>query len=143
MLNRSVRTKIIGGVLALGLVGMTAGTASAEDIGDRKEGCNRYEICFSEHWKNYRYQKHFHYEGEHTGYRWYDTKRNRATSRDIRNSASAVANRDGRCDVRVVNDRGILPDTTRTFGNVPNRVDWRYLDKLNDANDRHERINCA
>jgi len=133
---------VAAGSLAAASLGLVAAGATAADVGDGKLACNRYEICFSKDYPASKYQKHFYYGANHEGYVWTDTSNGYATNMAVRNSASAVANRDGSCDVKVVNDRGILPDSTITIGNVPDKVSWRYLDSINDANDRHERFNC-
>lgn len=141
-----MRTLVRGLVVSAGAAALAvAGTAVASaDSGDNNIPCNKGEICFSRDYGNYRYQKHFWYAGNHAGYVWFDTVAKVGTNQPIRNSASAVANRDTSCDVRVVNDRGILPDFTVTIGNLPGSTTWRYVGAtLNDANDRHERVNCA
>jgi transposase len=136
-----VRVLVAGaGSLALAVAGASV---AAADSGDGNVACNRGEICFSRDWGNYRYQKHFWYAGADAGYVWFDTATGVATNRAIRNDASAVANRDTLCDVRVVNDRGLLPDSTITIGNLPGSVSWKFLGSINDANDRHERVNCG
>lgn len=140
----STRIARIGAATAaLMAVGVAGAAAASADSGDGQEACNRYEICFSKHWDNYRYQKHFWYSGSHANYVWWDRSEHKATTSYVQNSASALANRDGSCDVKVVNDRGIFPDSTITIPNYPGSVAWRYLDHLNDANDRHERTNCG
>ncbi len=136
-----LRILAIGSLTAVS-VGVVAAGASAADVGDGKLACNKYEICFSKDYPASKYQKHFYYSANHEGYVWTDTSNGHATNIGVRNSASSVANRDGSCDVKVVNDRGILPDSTITIGNSPGSVSWRYIGSINDANDRHERFNC-
>lgn len=140
------RTRVVAAALAstagaLGALFVGAGAAAADD-GDRSVACSRGEICFSRDNPASRYQKHFWYVGNHAGYTWYDVAAKRVTNWQIRNDASSLSNRDTICDVRVVNDRGVLPDITQIVPNRPDQNLFVGLDRVNDANDRHERTNC-
>ena len=140
--TRVLVTAIASTAAALGTICLGAGPAAADD-GDRSPACNRGEICFSRDFPASRYQKHFWYVGNHAGYTWYDVQARQVTNRAIRNDASALSNRDTLCDVKVVNDRGVLPDTTQIVPNRPGENYFVFLDRVNDANDRHERTNCS
>jgi hypothetical protein len=119
-----------------------AGTASA-DNGDGNPACNRGEICYSRDFPASRYQKHYWYVANHGGDTWVNVDTRQTTSREVRNDASALSNRDTLCDVKVINDRGVLPDDYVIVPNRPGENYFVYLGRINDANDRHERTNCS
>lgn len=109
---------------------------AAADSGDGRRSCNLGEICFSKDYPASSWQKHFWYAGDHQGYYWFNVSTG-ASGTAVRNSASAIKNRDTVCRVKVVNDRNVLPDGVEIYS--PNDTTWRYLSSVNDANDRHER----
>jgi transposase len=139
--TRVAATAVAATAAALGALFAGAGTAAADD-GDRSPACNRGEICFSRDNPASRYQKHFWYAGNHAGSNWYDVSARKVTDWGVRNDASSLSNRDTICDVKVVNDRGVLPDFIQIVPNRPAVNVFVGLDRVNDANDRHERTNC-
>lgn len=140
--TRVIATAVASTAAALGALFVGAGTAAA-DNGDGNPACNRGEICFSRDNPASKYQKHFWYVGNHGGVTWVDVTTKRTTTREVRNDASSLSNRDTLCDVKVINDRGVLPDTTQIVPNRPGENYFVGLSRVNDANDRHERTNCS
>lgn len=132
------RTLGVAGLSIALLSGLVAVPMNASaDSGDGKLACNAGEICLSRDWPATRYQKHFWNGGSHDGYSWVNTQTGGATYTKVQNSASSVKNRDSRCYMKIVNDRGPLPDNYKV---IANDSTWRYVgDQMNDANDRHER----
>lgn len=121
---------------AMGLA-VSVSPAFAGDYGDGKLSCNSGEICLSKHYGDYTWQKHFWYGASHSGYYWTNVNTGSGGTAVV-NSASAIKNRDTSCAVKVVDDRGWLPDNYATFASGD--TVWRYVgSELNDRNDRHER----
>ncbi len=128
---------IAAGALAASLAGMTAATA---DSGDGNLGCNAYEICFSRDTGNTTYQKHFWYGANHDGYKFTNVSTGAGTSSLLEDNAAQVRNRDGSCDVKVIDWNGALPSVSQT---VSNNGVWTMLqDGVRDQNNEHQRVNC-
>lgn len=137
------RQSLIGVTVALALAG-GVGPAAAADVGDGQLGCNIYEICFSRDDSNNTYQKHFYNAGSHDNYTFTNVNTGATNQGALKDGADKIANRDGSCDVRVVDDRGLYPDDVQTVPNNSGSVVWVSLDSsVDNENDRHERVNCA
>lgn len=131
--------KVMLGISALALLAGTA-TAATADSGDGNLGCNTYEICFSRDAGNTTYQKHFWYSANHDGYKFTNVSTGGATSSLLEDNAAQVRNRDGSCDVKVIDWNGALPSKTQT---VANNSVWTMLaDGVRDQNNEHQRVNC-
>ena len=130
--------KVMLGLSALALLAGTATTATA-DSGDGSLACNTYEICFSRDTGNTNHQKHFYYSANHDGYRFTNVNTG-ASSGVLEDNAAQVRNRDGSCDVKVIDWNGALPSVTHT---VSNNSVWTMLkDGVRDQNNEHTRVNC-
>lgn len=124
--------------LAAPLVGVAAASA---DTGDGNETCNTYEICFFRNSDNVRYSRDFYYgDSDHSGNSWYDRQTNTWTSIRIEDDANRVKNRDGSCDVKVIDWNGALPSVSDT---IPNDGVFHQLnDNVRNQNNEHQRVNC-
>ena len=119
-------------------VAVVAPTMALADSGDGKIACNTGEICFARDDASVMYQKHFWYGASHDNYYFWDTVENDADGSELKNNADQVRNRDRTCDVKVIDDRGLLPDDVQT---IPNNGVWTPLkDSVDNENDRHERV---
>jgi transposase len=120
----------------MAMVGVFAAPASA-DVGDGRLTCNSGEICYSRDEGNTNYQKHFWNAGWHTDYSFTDVRNGTGGQGAVRDGADQIRNRDTRCNVKVVNDHGVLPDQHRTYVNDGS---WYVLHSdVRNKNDRHER----
>jgi hypothetical protein len=135
-----LKRKLVTAGITFLMIGAVAPAASA-DVGDGQRACNSGEICISADYPASRYQRHFWYAANHTGY-FSDVVAGGSSTVPLQNHASSVSNRDSACDARIVNDRGILPDSIHTFAQHPTYNSWLQIIGVNDANDRHERVNC-
>lgn len=130
--------KVMLGLSALALLAGTATTATA-DSGDGSLACNNYEICFSRDTGNTTNQKHFYYSASHDGYKFTNVNTG-ASAGVLEDNAAQVRNRDGSCDVKVIDWNGALPSVTHT---VANNGVWTMLkDGVRDQNNEHQRVNC-
>jgi transposase len=139
-----MRVKVIGAAAAVLLGGLAFAPAASADSGDGLEACNRGEICFTMDETSHRYRKHFWYSGSHSGYTWWDATADVQTGISVRDSADLIANRDTICNVKVIDDRGLVPDDTHDVANNPGTAVWVNIrGPVDDENDRHERHNCG
>lgn len=130
--------KLMLGLSALALLAGTATTATA-DSGDGSLACNNYEICFSRDTGNTTNQKHFYYSAKHDAYKFTNVNTG-ASAGLLEDNAAQVRNRDGSCDVKVIDWNGMFPDVTQT---VANNGVWTMLkDGVRDQNNEHTRVNC-
>lgn len=129
-------------MLLLSATAMSLGTISvaSADSGDGNLGCNAYEICFSRDLSNTTYQKHFFYSANHDGYKFTNVSTGAQTSSLLEDNAAQVRNRDGSCDVKVIDWNGALPSVTQTVSN--NGVWTNLKDGVRDQNNEHTRVNC-
>lgn len=132
---RTWKRILVSSVLATSVVAVPI--MAHADSGNGQLTCDGGEICLSRDSGSFTWQKHFWWAAEHGGYYW--TNVNDGTGgTTVVNSASAVKNRDTGCTVKVINDRGALPDYVQIF--AANSNTWFSLvSGVNDANDRHER----
>lgn len=122
------------------IVGGALTNAASADSGDGKLGCNTYEICFSRDLSNTTYQKHFYNAGVHDGYSFTNVTSGATGQGALKDNAAQIRNRDGSCDVKVIDWNGALPSVTQTFAN---NSTWTNLkDGLRDQNNEHQRVNC-
>lgn len=106
------------------------------DNGDNTPSCVANEICLSKD-AGTPWQKHFWWGAEHGGYYWVNVTTG-VGGTTVVNSASVVKNRDSACSIKIIDDRGILPDNYQVFAAAINT--WYPLNSaLNNQNDRHER----
>lgn len=125
--------------LSAGVLVAGPGLMAAADSGDGRLGCNTYEICFSRDVDNTTYQKHFYYGANHDAYRFSNVNTG-ASSSLLEDNAAQVRNRDGSCDVKVIDWNGALPSVTHT---VANNGTWTMLkDGVRNQNNEHQRVNC-
>jgi transposase len=130
-----MRKLILGGFGALAMVGAFAAPASA-DVGDGRLACSSGEICFTRDLTT-NFQKHFWAAGWHTDYTFTDVRNGNGGQGAVRDNAEMIRNRDTRCNVKVVNDHGVLPDQHRTYVNDGT---WYILhNEVLNKQDRHER----
>jgi transposase len=124
-------------VLTLGATVGLAAVASAADNGDGYLACNAGEICFAKDDGSTTYQKHFFWGADHANYTFVNTSSGAATAFLLKDNADQVRNRDSSCAVRVIDDRGIIPDD---WQDIPNNGNWTTLiSSVDNENDRHER----
>jgi hypothetical protein len=129
-------TMAAASVAALGL-GALAAPGAVADVGDGNLACNRGEICLSYSSSNV-YQKHFWNAGSHGAYNFTNVNNGQASSHPVRDNTYSVWNRDTTCTVKVIDDKGILPDDVHSIGK--NQGGWIKLsDSVRNQNDRHER----
>lgn len=129
---------ITAAVTVAASVGLAA--AAAADSGDGKLACNTYEICFSRDLANTTYQKHFYYGANHDGYTFTNVSSGATNQGALEDNAAQVKNRDGSCDVKVIDWNGAFPSVTQT---VPNNSTWTNLkDGVINQNNEHQRVNC-
>ncbi len=127
------------GAAAVALLG-AGGVAAHADSGDGKLGCNAYEICFARDTTNTTYQKHFWYGANHDGYSFTNVNTGATGQGALKDNAAQVRNRDGSCDVKVIDTKSLQPDD---YHIVPNNSVWTMLkDDTRDQNNKHERVNC-
>lgn len=85
---------------------LIVGAAAAKaDVGDGKLGCNQYEIYFSRLDDVYTWQKHFFYSGTHANYKFTNVETGKVSDYYLHNNADEIRNRDGSCDVKVIDDQ--------------------------------------
>lgn len=127
---------VAAGALVAPLIPLGAAHA---DNGDGYEACNVYEICFSRYSDNHNYRRHFYNsDSDHSGNHWYNAVTNTYTSTSIEDDVNRVRNRDGSCDVKVIDWNGALPNVSHT---IPNDDIWRQLkDGVRNQNNEHQRI---
>lgn len=133
---------LIKGLAAAGVLAVSVATMSTAgaDSGDGSLACNAYEICFSRDGGNTTYQKHFWYGANHDGYRFTNVSTGSLTGSYLEDNAAQIRNRDGSCDVKVIDWNGALPSVTQT---VSNNGVWTMLkDGVRDQNNEHQRVNC-
>lgn len=143
-LEETVRTSITGAMISAVTVGVVGSGAllvpAAADSGDGLLGCNTYEICFSRDLSNTTYQKHFYYGGVHDGYSFTNVNTGATGQGALKDNAAQVRNRDGSCDVKVIDYNGALPSASHT---IANNNTWTNLkDGVRDQNNEHQRVNC-
>lgn len=129
-------------IIAAGALAVSMGTATiaTADSGDGSLACNSYEICFSRDTTNTTYQKHFWYGANHDGYKFTNVSTGAVSGSYLEDNAAQVRNRDGSCDVKVIDWNGALPSVTQT---VSNNGVWTMLkDGVRDQNNEHQRVNC-
>lgn len=118
-------------------VSLAWGVAATADVGDGNLACNTYEICFSRDLSNTTYQKHFWDAGSHDGYTFTNVNTGAGGQGALKDNAAQVRNRDGSCDVKVVDTITGWPDDYQI---IPNNGVWTALksDVINQ-NNKHER----
>ena len=116
-------------------------TTASADSGDGKLGCNTYEICFSRDLANTTHQKHFYNSANHDNYTFTNVSTGASNTGALEDNAAQVRNRDGSCDVKVIDWNGALPSVTQT---VANNGAWKALkDGVINQNNEHQRVNCG
>lgn len=131
------KTFAVAGLVAAALAATGAATA---DSGDGSLACNGGEICFSRDTTNTTYQKHFWYGANHDAYKFTNVSTGVVTGSYLEDNAAQLRNRDGSCDVKVIDWNGALPSVSHT---VANNGVWTMLkDGVRDQNNEHQRVNC-
>lgn len=151
--SRAAVPATVGVILVLG----AASPAQGEDVGDGYLDCNGGEICLimmdvcntsTINCSNPKgavyltYQKHFWWSQSHASYEWTDVYTGDKTSWTVRNSASAIRNRDTQCSVKVIDDRGPIPDDVQYILQGLGHSYFDLQSHVDDQNDRHERYSC-
>lgn len=127
----------VAAALSVSLAVFGATAASAADSGDGYLACNSGEICFGSADGNTTYQKHFFWGADHANYFFTNVNTGVQSTTPLKDNADQVRNRDSACAVRVIDDRGILPDD---WQDIPNNGNWTTLiTTVDNENDRHER----
>lgn len=130
---------ILLGAAGLGM-SVAYGVSAGADSGDGNLGCNTYEICFSRDTTNTTYQKHFWYNANHDGYQFTNVSTGAGGQGYLKDNAAQVRNRDGSCDVKVIDTISAWPDDYHV---IPNNSVWTMLkDDTRNQNNKHERVNC-
>lgn len=125
---------VMASTAAMAFLGVGAVNA---DVGDGKLACNYGEICFNRDAGNRYYQKHFWKHGSHINLTFTDVRNGATNKGKLRDNAYSVRNRDTKCPVKVIDDRGIMVDDVHE---IPNDSRWYTLKRsVRDQNDRHER----
>lgn len=127
-----VPTVVLTAAASLGVVGV-----AQADIGDGSLACNLYEICFTRDTTNTTYQKHFWEAGVHDAYTFTNVNTGETNKGALEDNAAQVRNRDGSCDVTVIDWNGAFPSVTHL---IPNNGVWTMLkDGVRDQNNEHTR----
>lgn len=136
VLIRRALMSVAGSLLLVGS-GLALAPGAFADSGDGSLACNGGEICFSRDLTNTTYQKHFFFAGDHDGYSFTNVTNGAGGQGPLKDGADQVRNRDSSCSIKVVDDRGILPDDYQV---VANNGAWTVLNTdVRNQNDRHER----
>lgn len=130
-------------VIALALALLTAlpALSALADNGDGLESCNSGEICLYRDSGSDRFTRHFWWSATYdSSHQWWDTVDNQYEGQ-VRDTLSAVRNKDTTCQVRFTNLLGFWPDETWTVDNDSLRhVAPSYI---NNESDKHQRVNCS
>ena len=116
-------------VLALVIAGVTGVQAAPAGA-----ICTTGEICF--------------YKNDNAGGAVYETiSRSQSHSNlkfsdgtAVKNNVDSVKNRDTSCNIKVVDDRGVLPDDWQTI--VNDSKSHNLMSSVSNQNDRHEKGSC-
>lgn len=138
--------KIISVAVAAASIALIPAGAAMADAGDGDPtACSTYEICFARNSDSLRYYREFYNgDGDHGNNRWYDRHNKTYVNYYLEDDVNRIRNRDGSCDVKVIDWNGALPSVSHTVGNSPNNATWVTLkDGVRNQNNEHQRVNCA